>query len=77
MEKQEYTTEQFIKEYTEIHGDKGYDFAKTEYVDAKTKITITCPIHGDFHKIKGNHFISKGCTKCVQEEQGRRNTQKA
>ena len=43
-----YTTEEFIQRAKEIHGDK-YDYSKTKYgYNKKDKITITCPIHGDF-----------------------------
>ena len=45
--KAKYTTETFIAAAREIHGDK-YDYSKVEYVNAKTKVTIICSIHGEF-----------------------------
>ena len=41
------TTKQFIEEAKLIHGDK-YDYSKAEYVNAKTKVCIICPEHGEF-----------------------------
>ena len=41
------TTESWIQQAKEIHGDR-YDYSKVNYVNAKTKITIICPIHGEF-----------------------------
>lgn len=60
------TTEDFIKKAKEIHGDK-YDYSKTIYVDAKTKVIITCKIHGDFLQNPHNHISNKsGCPKCCK-----------
>lgn len=41
------TTEIWIKRAKEVHGDL-YDYSKTVYKSCKDKVTITCPIHGDF-----------------------------
>lgn len=60
------TTEDFIERAKEIHGDK-YDYSKTKYVDAKTKVIITCKIHGDFLQNPHNHISNKsGCPKCCK-----------
>ena len=37
------TQEEFIEKAKEKHGDK-YDYSKTKYVNARTLITIICPI---------------------------------
>lgn len=37
------TTEQFIEEARQIHGDK-YDYSKVEYINANTKVCIVCPL---------------------------------
>ena len=58
------TTEYFIKRSKEVHGNK-YDYSLSEYKNAKTKITIICPTHGEFKQIPRNHFLNKqGCPKC-------------
>lgn len=58
------TTEEFIEKAMTIHGDK-YDYSKVNYVNAKTKICIICPEHGEFWQIPNNHLNGSGCPKCV------------
>jgi hypothetical protein len=41
------TTEQWIEKAHIVHGDK-YDYSKVNYRDAKTKVCIICPEHGEF-----------------------------
>ena len=41
------TKESFIEESKFVHGDK-YDYSKVEYVNARTKVCIICPEHGEF-----------------------------
>lgn len=41
------TREEFIAEAKQVHGDK-YDYSKVVYIDANTKVSIICPIHGGF-----------------------------
>ena len=41
------TTEEFIAKAEQIHGAK-YTYGKVNYINAKTKVIIICPIHGDF-----------------------------
>lgn len=57
------TTQEFIQEANLIHNNK-YNYSKTEYVDAHTKVIITCPIHGDFKQIPAVHLRGNGCSKC-------------
>ena len=42
------TTEEFIQKAKAVHGDK-YDYSKVEYVNAKTKVCVICPKHGEFY----------------------------
>jgi len=64
MKKYKYkTTEDFIKEAIKTHGDK-YDYSLVNYINAKTKITIICPIHGNFEQIPRNHIRGQQCQKC-------------
>ncbi len=62
------TTEEFIKKARKIHGDK-YDYSKTEYVNHKTKIIITCKKHGDFKQTPVIHISRKSdCRLCGIEK---------
>jgi hypothetical protein len=63
---QQLTTEEFIRRAKEVHGDK-YDYSKTVYVNKRTKLIITCPIHGDFETLPYNHLNGGNCKKCVNE----------
>ena len=60
------TNKEFIERAHEIHGDK-YDYSKTNYQKMDSKITIICPIHGEFEQIPSNHLKGKGCPKCGKE----------
>jgi len=57
-------TEQFIKEAVEKNGDK-WIYTEVDYINGKTKVTITCSIHGDFEQIPNNHLQGHGCPKCA------------
>ena len=63
------TTEQFIAKAAEIHNDY-YDYSKTNYVNSRTLVTITCPIHGDFTQGAGGHLEGYGCKKCGDQKHG-------
>lgn len=59
-----YSTEEFINKAKEIHNDK-YDYSKVEYKGNKTKVTIICPIHGEFQQLPSDHINKKcGCPYC-------------
>ena len=62
-DKQRCTTEDFIRKARLVHGDK-YDYSKSEYVGSQVKLTVTCPIHGDFETNPDNHLAGKGCPSC-------------
>jgi hypothetical protein len=57
------TTQSFIEKSNKVHNNI-YSYNKTNYKDAFTKVTITCPIHGDFNKIASAHIYGGGCQKC-------------
>lgn len=58
------TQEEFIRRAKGIHGDK-YDYSKVEYVNSETKVTLICPVHGEFLVRPSDHIHSKiGCVKC-------------
>lgn len=41
-----------------------YNYSKTNYINNRTKVVITCPIHGDFEQITWNHLVGNGCPHC-------------
>ena len=53
----------FLKKAKQVHGCK-YDYSKVDYINTNTKITITCPVHGDFEQIPANHLFGANCSKC-------------
>lgn len=61
------TTQEFIKKANIIHKFK-YDYSKVIYIDSKTKITIICPIHGEFEQIPDSHIRGKICLKCADKQ---------
>ena len=63
------TTDEFIEEATKIHNNK-YDYSKSIYTGAKTKVTIICPIHGEFGQTAGTHADGAGCKKCSDKANG-------
>ena len=61
------TKEEFIKKAREVHGDK-YDYSNVDYINAKTKVCIICPEHGEFWQEAKNHLRGIGCPKCSIEK---------
>jgi hypothetical protein len=56
----------FVTRSNEIHHGK-YDYSKASYVNQRTKVVITCPIHGDFEQTPKNHMKGQGCPLCGKE----------
>ena len=61
------TTEEFIERAKAVHGDK-YDYSKVKYIDAKTKIHIICPKHGEFWQSPPKHLLGQGCKECGKDK---------
>lgn len=61
------TTEEVVKEFKDIHGDK-YIYDKVEYDGATKKVCIICPIHGEFWQTPHTHLSGCGCKKCAIEK---------
>lgn len=60
------TVEEFIQKANTIHKNK-YNYSKVNYINAKTKVCIVCPRHGDFLQLPSNHIHKthpRGCPKC-------------
>lgn len=57
------TTEEFIEKAKQVHKDV-YNYNKVKYVNAKTKVCIICPIHGEFWQTPDKHLIGHKCPFC-------------
>ena len=57
------TTKEFIQRSKIIHNNK-YDYSKSSYINTYSKITIKCPIHGDFFQTPHDHLFGYGCRMC-------------
>lgn len=70
---QRLTTEDFIEKARKIHGNK-YDYSKVDYVNARSKVCIICPEHGEFWQLSKSHLEGKGCKECGRntEERGKK-----
>lgn len=47
-----------------VHGDR-FDYSKVNYNGTTTKVTITCPDHGDYLQTPRKHLEGSGCHKCA------------
>ena len=55
----------------EVHGDSyGYDRAKRNPRSTE-RVTITCPVHGDFRQVVNHHLSGCGCPECGREARTR------
>lgn len=60
------TLEQFILDAVQVHGSK-YTYEKAVYVNALTKLTVTCKHHGDFMVNPNAHLGGRvGCPACAK-----------
>ena len=65
-EQQKLSLSDYITRATEVHNGK-YTYDHAEYDGIDKKITITCPIHGDFEQRAANHlYLANGCQKCAE-----------
>ena len=66
-------TKEFINKAISVHGNK-YDYSKVIYLNAKTKICIICPKHGEFYQTPCDHLSGKGCKLCANEKISKKQT---
>ena len=64
---QQSTTSSFIKKASVVHKNL-YTYDYTDYKRSKQKVTITCPVHGNFQQTPSDHLAGKGCKQCAQEK---------
>ncbi len=57
------TRKEFIEKSLDIH-EKLYDYSKVNYINARTKVIIICPKHGEFQQTPEKHLIGRGCNIC-------------
>jgi hypothetical protein len=67
--RQRMTTEDFINKAKDKH-ENFYSYEKSDYINSRSKLTITCPIHGDFEQQAGGHLEGYGCKKCGDLKHG-------
>jgi len=63
------TTEEFINKACDKH-ESFYHYHKSNYINSRSKLIITCPIHGDFEQSAGSHLEGYGCQKCGDLKHG-------
>lgn len=54
----------FIYESKRRYPNKEFDYSKVNYINNDTKVTIGCPIHGDFEIRPGDFLRQTGCPIC-------------
>lgn len=67
--KQKCTTQQFVEKARKVHGDF-YDYSRVDYQGNKVKVTVICPVHGEFQQTPSDHLSGRGCRKCSYEQRG-------
>lgn len=69
IQRRRLTNEQFISKANAIH-EGFYSYNKATYINSRSKVTITCPIHGDFEQQAGGHLEGYGCQECANLKHG-------
>jgi len=57
-------TSKFISQANKVHDSK-YDYSKSLYIDARSKVAIQCPIHGEFLQLPRKHLSGQQCPTCA------------
>jgi hypothetical protein len=58
-----HTTKEAIDMFINTHGDT-YNYVNVNYVNNRTKVSITCKKHGEFTQTPKQHKRGEGCPKC-------------
>lgn len=66
----------FVTKARQVHG-KAYDYSKTVYKDARSKLIIVCRKHGPFQQEAFSHLRGIGCPRCGVERRGLQRRQEA
>lgn len=62
-----HTVDDFIIKSLTKHSNK-YSYNNVIYINSRTKVNITCPIHGDFLQAPADHLVGCGCKSCKHEK---------
>lgn len=57
------TITDFVSRSNYVHNGR-YDYSNTTYSGINDKLTIRCPIHGEFNQVAYNHTRGSGCPSC-------------
>lgn len=60
-------TEDFIKRANVIHDNK-YDYSKVQYNNGRDRVSISCPVHGEFTQTVTGHLTGYGCRQCAVQK---------
>jgi len=63
------TQEEFEQKANSIHSNK-YLYKKAVYTGNRNKVSIVCPVHGEFLQKAKSHLEGRGCHKCADEANG-------
>lgn len=61
--------EAFVSRSKNIHGN-AYDYSKSVYLGARSKLEIVCPKHGSFWQTADSHLQGIGCAACGHAKAG-------
>lgn len=59
------TSTETFKQNATVKHEGFYTYDKAVWVSNKTKLVITCPVHGDFEQSPNNHLTGYGCKACA------------
>lgn len=61
---------EFIGRANSVHGGK-YDYSLVQFNNLHDKVSIICPIHGEFRQGAAEHLYGQGCPRCGVESRKR------
>ena len=65
------STQSFIDKATKVHNGK-YTYENVIYTRQRVKVSITCPVHGQFKQSPHEHLAGYGCKQCAVEATGKK-----
>lgn len=71
-DKKKSKTDDFIERCKEVHDNK-FDYSRTVLNGIDQKVTIICPVHGEFEQRAASHLNGNGCLKCAGVEKSNTN----
>lgn len=60
------TQQEFIEKAVKVY-NTAYTYERCTYVSHLDKVTITCPVHGDFQQGAGVYLRGRSCTGCTRD----------